>query len=262
MIRHDDPTALSLLFHLNSEPWLNQDAYQRGAPGPKPPVFPVGAEPVALPATGPSGLDALARERVSCRDFAVTTMTLSTVADLLRSGYGIVEVVAGADGARLYRHPVPSAGGLFPLELVVFQRRIDGLTDGVYRYDAVAHSLELLGTGDLFEEVLAPSLYAFPFLANANGFIAAVAVFDRNQGKYGPRGYRYALLEAGHVAQNIVLRGVELDVATLCVGGFSDRLLNAALGLDRRQAGVVYGVAFGVARTDRQVSATHDDRSG
>ena len=27
----DDPTALSRLYHLNSEPWLNQHAY-RGAP--------------------------------------------------------------------------------------------------------------------------------------------------------------------------------------------------------------------------------------
>jgi hypothetical protein len=32
MIRLEDPTTLSLLFHLNSEPWLNDEAYKGGTP--------------------------------------------------------------------------------------------------------------------------------------------------------------------------------------------------------------------------------------
>ena len=31
MIPSDDPQQLSLLFHLNSEPWLNEDAYRAGS---------------------------------------------------------------------------------------------------------------------------------------------------------------------------------------------------------------------------------------
>ena len=32
MIPLDDPMSLSLLFHLNSEPWLNDEAYRDAAP--------------------------------------------------------------------------------------------------------------------------------------------------------------------------------------------------------------------------------------
>ena len=171
------------------------------------------------------------------------------MAALLASGYGVVEVVAATDSSQLVRRTVPSAGGLFPLELVVFLRRIDGLTDGTYHYDPIGHCLELIEPGDHFATVLAQTLYAYPFIEEANGFIAITAVFERTQHKYGPRGYRYVLLEAGHVGHHLALRGVELGLGTLCVGGFTDAALNAALGLDPRQAGVVYGLGFGLART-------------
>jgi SagB-type dehydrogenase family enzyme len=262
MIRPDDPTTLSLLFHLNSEPWLNDEAYHQGAPCPEPATLVAGPASVALPAARPSGLNSLAQRRRSCRDFEVTSLPLSTVADLLASAYGIVEVVPGAQGARLHRHPVPSAGGLYPLELVAFLRRIDGLTDGIYHFHPVAHSLEVMAEGDLFDSVLAPSLYAYPFIANANGLIAITAIFDRIQRKYGPRGYRYLMLEAGHVAQNLVLRGVELGLGTLCAGGFTDGSLNASLQLDPRRAGVVYSVAFGIAKIVGEALPAHDDSAG
>ena len=38
MLPFEDPTSLSMLFHLNSEPWLNDEAYRRGAPQPEPPL--------------------------------------------------------------------------------------------------------------------------------------------------------------------------------------------------------------------------------
>ena len=41
-----------------------------------------------------------------------------------------------------------------------------------------------------------------------------------SQDKYGPRGYRYMLLEAGHAAQTLCLSATELGCATLCLGGF------------------------------------------
>ncbi|MCU1503012.1 MAG: nitroreductase [Ilumatobacteraceae bacterium] len=249
MIRLDDPCSLSLLFHLNSEPWLNDDAYHRGAPGPHEHVGPSGAA-VSLPHVTPGPLDELAARRRSCRAYERAQLPLATVAAFLASAYGIVEAVPGAGSTRLLRRTVPSAGGLFPLELLVFLRRVDDLDDGVYRYDPVGHVLELLDGGDQFATVLAPTLYAYPFIEDANGFLAIAAVFRRTQQKYGPRGYRYILLEAGHVGQHLALRGVELGLGTLCIGGFTDAALNASLGLDVRRAGVVYGVGFGLARGD------------
>jgi len=75
--------------------------------------------------------------------------------------------------------------------------------------------------------------------------IVMAAVFLRTQAKYGPRGYRYILLEAGHVGQNICLRAMELGLESLCMGGFLDSALNNLLALKPKEEGVVYTVAAG-----------------
>jgi len=240
----DDPTALSLLFHLNSEPWLNDEAYN-GAPQAGPVGGPevVGA-PVALPAMEPSPLVDLLLARRSSRSFLPTTLTLAEVAAVLGAAYGVVEVDRSGDG--LLRRSVPSAGGLFPLDVYVFLRKVEGVGPGLYRYDGETASLDLLRDGDQFE-TLRPELYPYPMVEDANMVLALVATFARTQAKYGPRGYRYILLEAGHVGQNVSLRAVELGLGSLCMGGYADARLNQVLELDPRRAGVVYAIAIGRA---------------
>ena len=80
-------------------------------------------------------------------------------------------------------------------------------------------------------------------MENANLVFCLVADFSRTQKKYGPRGYRYILLEAGHSAQNICLAATELGLGSLCMGGFVDSLVNSYLGLEPHDEGLVYAVA-------------------
>ncbi|MGI9518742.1 MAG: nitroreductase family protein, partial [Pirellulaceae bacterium] len=75
--------------------------------------------------------------------------------------------------------------------------------------------------------------------------LCIAAVFLRSQKKYGPRGYRYVLLEAGHSAQNICLAATEQGLGSLCMGGYVDSILNRILGLTPDESGVVYSVAVG-----------------
>ena len=220
MLPLEDPTSLSLLFHLNSEPWLNDDAYQT-APGPQEfKRHDAVLNEVALPALPPSPLTKLIQKRQSCREFARKTMPIANVASLLCDAYGIV-TDTHEEHQHFLRRAVPSAGGLFPLELYVMLRRVEGLDAGVYHYDVLGHTLQLMRRGDVFS-LCEPAFYTFPFVRDANLIIAIGAVFLRTQKKYGPRGYRYILLEAGHVGQNVCLRASELGLATLCMGGFID----------------------------------------
>ena len=71
------------------------------------------------------------------------------------------------------------------------------------------------------------------------------AVFPRTLRKYGARGYRYVLLEAGHVAQTICLLAAEQQLGSLCMGGFWDARLNAFLKFDGTTQAVVYCVGVG-----------------
>ena len=245
MIPLDDPMSLSLLFHLNSEPWLNDRAYQGGGGPQKRMTRPDALAEVVLPPPSSTALSSMFRRRFSCRAFHPGPIALDRVALLLDAAYGLVGPLDVPDPEAFPHRTVPSAGGLFPLELFAILRRIDGLEDGLYHYNAAGRALSLHERGDLFPK-LEPMFYTFPFIADANIVIALAAVFPRSQTKYGPRGYRYVLLEAGHVAQNICLRAAEIELATLCMGGFVDSALNAMLGLKSPYEGVVYTVAAGV----------------
>ena len=244
MLSVDDPMGLSLLFHLNSEPWLNDEAYENAGGQAAVSVLDASTVVVPLPPPEASELASLWARRRSCRTFAARTMPLANAAARAAAAQGVVEVSRNDDGHSLIRRSAPSAGGLYPLDVYVFTTRVADLPDGLYRYNPVAHSLEERARGDV-HAWLARLTYAGSFIANANLVFAVSATFARCQKKYGPRGYRYILLESGHAVQNVCLRAVELGLETLCLGGFVDSLVNEALGLTSTEAGVVYMVAAG-----------------
>lgn len=242
----DDATSLSRLYHLNSEPWLNERAY-RGQPYHQEFKDHPAAPRIALPPSTPTALDALAAARASVRAFAHRPLPLATLAGLLRTAYGVIGSAALPGGAFL-RRPVPSAGGLYPLEIYVLTQGVTGLADGVHHFDAVGEALACLRAGD-WRAQAAGMFYTWPYVAQANAILCFAAVFDRCQSKYGPRGYRYILLEAGHAAQNLCLAATAAGLGALCMGGYRDAALNGLIGLDPLREGVVYTVAAGWPET-------------
>jgi SagB-type dehydrogenase family enzyme len=245
MLPVDDPMQLSRLFHLNSEPWLNEQAY-RGAPFAQEFKDHLEAARIPLPPPVPGCVVALAAARYSVRAFEPRAMSGQMLSDLLHAAYGIVDRAALEGGHAFLRRGVPSAGGLYPLELYLMIRNVTDLADGLYHFDAREPALELVRAGDWQAEA-ATIFYTWPFIVEANIVVCIGAVFPRSQKKYGPRGYRYILLEAGHVAQNLCLAAAEMGLATLCMGGFRDGALNRLIGLDPHREGVVYAVAAGFA---------------
>ena len=240
----DDPMLLSRLFHLNSEPWLNEQAY-RGAPFAQEFKDHLAAPRTPLPSPEVGHVTALAAARQSQRAFARRAMPAQTVSNLLHSAYGIVDRAPLEGGHAFLRRSVPSAGGLYPLELYLLLRDVTGVIDGIHHFDVREPALELVRPGDWRAEA-EDIFYTWPFIAEANMVLCIGAMFPRSQKKYGPRGYRYILLEAGHVAQNLCLAAAEAGLVTLCMGGFRDRALNHMLALDGSE-GIVYAVAAGFA---------------
>jgi SagB-type dehydrogenase family enzyme len=72
-----------------------------------------------------------------------------------------------------------------------------------------------------------------------------LAVFGRTRFKYGLRGYRFSLLEAGHVVQNVVLAAAALGVRALPWGGFYDAQVDTVVDADGVEESVVYAVVLG-----------------
>ncbi len=218
-------------------------------PGREDPTAPWVPLPAGLPV--PGALDELVRDRVSCRVFRDEPIGLAELATLLRIGYGTTVATAGSSPYPMDR-AVPSAGALYPLEVSVLVRAVDDLPAGIYHYVPAADGLERVRGDAVPPPVVDQVFMNQPWAAGAAVVLVLSAVCRRSLGKYGDRGYRYLLLEAGHVAQNVVLAATGLGLGSINLGGFFDDELSGLLALDAESEVVLYGTAVGrAASVDR-----------
>ena len=77
-----------------------------------------------------------------------------------------------------------------------------------------------------------------------------VAASDRMTWRYCERGYRYILLDAGHVCQNLYLSAESIGCGVCAVGAYDDDIINKLLGLDGRSEFVIYIAAAGKKRKE------------
>jgi SagB-type dehydrogenase family enzyme len=197
-----------------------------------------GAGPtVALPDPRPLGRElgeTLAARRTS-RSYAPRAIALGDAATLLAAAY---RAGPGTGG-----RPVPSGGALFPLELFCVAQRVEGLAPGLWHYDARRHQVQALDRTPRPTPIDRWFIEAWP--PEAAVVVVVAAAFWRSRFKYGQRGYRFALLEAGHVGQNLQLVATALGLASAAVGGFWDRHVDEDLGLDGVDESVVHTVVAG-----------------
>jgi SagB-type dehydrogenase family enzyme len=188
--------------------------------------------------------------RRSARSFAPDELEGAALAALLAAGYGVTGALETPDGQHsLPLRAVPSGGALYPLEVYVAVLRVEGLDPGLYHFDPLRGRLELLRPGLSPDDVAALSTY--PEIVSACAALLVVAaIFGRSRFKYGLRGYRFALIEAGHLGQNVVLTAAALGLAAVPLGGFYDRRTDEFLGLDGVNESAVYTIATGVASAD------------
>lgn len=200
------------------------------------------APKVALPppykAEGLSLEEAIRRRR-SVRDYSGHPLSLEDLSRLLYYACGITETRWGI-GLRA----APSAGALYPIEVYPVIHRVTGLAPGIYHYSYADHALEQLRLGD-FRAALVQGGVAQEFLGEANVVFILTAVFQRTRWKYQERAYRYVLLEAGHIGQNVYLAATSMGLGACAVGAFFDDDLNRLLEIDGVKEAVIYLLAVG-----------------
>ncbi len=144
------------------------------------------------------------------------------------------------------RGPVPSAGGLQVLEMYLVVFVPSWLPAGLYHYDRAGHHLSQLGAGADRDDWRGrvPSLVPLP-----GGALLWVLVGDgeRVVARYGARGHRFLLLEAGHLMQNLCLLSASLGLATVPLGGFLEGEVASAFGLPAADVVLYVGVCGGIA---------------
>ena len=178
------------------------------------------------------------RRRQSSLPAIRRTLRAVELGDVLAASYGVTLWHAGS-----LRRPVPSAGALYPLEVYVVALAVDGVESAVYHYDPFHHRLERLREVD--ESQLADSLVDPTLVSRSSALVIVTAMFWRTRFKYGVRGYRFALLEAGHLTQNVGLAAAAMRLSALPLGGFYDRRVDAVVGADGLDEATVHAVLLG-----------------
>jgi SagB-type dehydrogenase family enzyme len=199
-------------------------------------------ERISLPRPGDAGglltEDAIKRRR-SIRDYSRESMTLDEVSRVLFFTGGIT---AERWGHKL--RAAPSAGALYPIEIYPIVHRVTGLRAGLYHYGVRDHTLSILKSGNLSGQIVRHGLMQ-EFLGQANLVFVFTAIFQRLRWKYQERTYRYALLEAGHLGQNLYLVATSMGMGACAVGAFLDDGLNGLLGVDGQREAAIYMLAVG-----------------
>jgi SagB-type dehydrogenase family enzyme len=178
----------------------------------------------------------LLKKRETVRTPHATSHTLLTKEKL---SY-IFQCGCGLRDQKTEKRMAPSGGSRYPIEtyLLLF-REVDGLMPGVYHYGVRSHALEPLILRTFTKDEIR-SCTPYEWLYDAPGIICLSSVFKRSIEKYGSRGYRYILLEAGHIAQNMLLAGAEMQASMVPIGGVNEDLLESIIGLGSTHEKIVY----------------------
>ena len=187
-------------------------------------------------------LDQTLRMRQSIRHFSSEPMTQEQLSYLLWASTGIQRVERG-----LEFRPVPSAGALYPIETYLTVNNVEGMTQGIYHHSIRGHLLDELKLGDYSKETAHAALGQRMCATAAVVFIWA-AVFNRSKWKYEQRAYRYIYLDAGHMAQNLALATVSLELGSCQIAALYDDEANSLVGVDGIEESVIYMTAVGQPR--------------
>ena len=165
------------------------------------------------------------RQRRTVRAYSSEILQLDQLSQLLWSAQGLT-------GKRRFKRAAPSAGALYPMDVyaVAGQSGVAEVEAGVYHYEPRLHGLSLITKTDVRDRVARAAISQM-WMAKAPVNLVITAEYSRVTGKYGNRGIRYALIEAGHIGQNLFLQAEALGLKAGIVGAFRDKELAGVLQL-------------------------------
>jgi len=178
--------------------------------------------------------EAIERRRSTTYSKPGMSLTLDEIGTLLGSALRRHEHGA----RRMY----PSGGGLYPVETYMIATQIENLPPSVLHYNPTAHTLERLWNlpqGFDIKDIAAKPEDLYPSV-----LIVFTSVWHRSSAKYGDLSYLHALLEAGHMSENILLLSSALDLEARPYAGFNDEEIIRLLDLNEKEEQPVHSITL------------------
>jgi SagB-type dehydrogenase family enzyme len=179
--------------------------------------------------------------RRTWRRYSDQDISLPELAYLLWCTQGVKRVTSRPVTMRM----VPSGGARHPFETYLVVSRVTGLEPGMYRYLATGHSLLRMAAGPQYAAEISAACLSQSHVRDCPVSFWWGAVAERATWRYGTRGYRYMLIDAGHICQNLYLAAESIDCGICAIGAFDDAALNAFWGVDGVNQFFLYGATLG-----------------
>lgn len=190
-------------------------------------------------------LVSLIRDRRSARVYTEQDMSLGQLSFLLWATQG-VKKIRGKKYATI--RTVPCGGARHEFETYLLVRKVEGLRPGAYHYLPQEHSLEYLHLVENMESVISDSLCGQSWANKANVVFYWSMVAYRAEWRYGIYTHRVALIDAGHLGQNLYLACTGLGLGTCGLGSFQHEKCCQVFGLDGEEEYPVYAAPVGTVR--------------
>ena len=184
----------------------------------------------------------LLTERRSSRVYTQQPISLLQLSFLLWATQGI-KAIRGKAYATL--RTVPSGGARHPFETYLLVQHVEGLQPGAYHYLPLGHQLEFLHPVEDLPSVISVSLEDQNWASKASVVFYWSFVPYRCEWRYGITAHGPALIDAGHVGQNLYLASTALGLGTCAVAAFDVAFCDSLFGLDGEEEFTVYAFPVG-----------------
>ena len=165
-------------------------------------------------------------------------MGVDTLAELLFFSAGITREFKVPGRGTFYMRAAPATGALYPIELYVVCRDLEGLKAGVYHFSPGDFSLSRLRSGD-WTPALSSYAGSRADVSAAPASIVLTSIAWRNSWKYQARSYRHWFWDGGVIAANLLATANSAGLRSSVVLGFEDEAVNRLLGLRARQEAAI-----------------------
>lgn len=188
-------------------------------------------------------------DRKSRRLYSEEELTLDELAFLLWTTAGVKRVIGKERKATL--RTVPSAGAKHPFDTYLFINRVKGLEPGLYHYLALEHKLEHMESNSDQVDRLTEASLGQAFFANSSVCFVWTVTPYRTEWRYTVKAQKYALIDIGHVCQNLYLACEAIGCGTCAIGAYDQELSDKLLHLDSNPSSseenefVIYAASVG-----------------
>ncbi len=223
---------------------------------PQPPLFkmPMGGEIFKLPDNYrdlPLKKDILEilYKRKSSRVYTGEKMTLLALSYLLWATQG-VKSIRGNNYATL--RTVPCGGARHEFECYLAVNNVEDLKSGYYHYMPDLHALELIEEKEDISQDISVSLCEQNWAKKANVVFYYSVIPYRAEWRYGIWSHRVALIDAGHITQNLYIACSSLNFGTCAIAALETPASNEMFKLDGEEEFIFYAAPVGTISEDNQ----------